>query len=122
MPPWMASASSFAGDVLMCEGLLETGLAPSYSAPGDAAHRVSTGKFSGRSIRPTLGRSRKLLRGAGLRRYQFFQFPPRQPAFIVVARISETFRKRLGVHPIFRLPPRMRRLNHVHVLRFKRLP
>src|SRR5713101_1707003 len=69
-----------------------------------------------------LRRRRNRLRSAGFRRYQLFQLPPRQPPIIGVARIAEAFRQRLGVDPVFRLPPRMRRLNHEHIFGFERLP
>src|SRR5580658_1727650 len=120
IPPWMASVSNFVGKALMqnrwCNSSsVETGLALSPSAAGDAASRVST--------RIHLS-SRRLhcLRSAGFGRYQFFQFAPRQPALIRVARIAEAFHQRFGVHPVFRLPPRMRRLNHVHIFGLQRLP
>ena len=58
----------------------------------------------------------------GFRRNEFFQFPPGQPAFVILARISEALWKGLGVHPVFRFPPRMRRLDHVHVLQFHGIP
>src|SRR5208337_1704657 len=69
-----------------------------------------------------LSGGRNCLRGARFRRYQPLQLTPRQPAFVRVARITEALRQRLGVHPVFRFPPRMRRLNHVHVFGFERLP
>src|SRR5260370_14396303 len=86
---------------------------------------ASVSSFMGKTLmssRSWSGGGRNRLRGTRFRRHQFFQFRARQPAFVGVARITESFAQRLGIHPVFRLPPRMRRLNHVHVLGFERVP
>src|SRR5208282_3722381 len=80
---------------------------------------ASVSNFVGKALMS--GGSRNRIRSARFRRHQFFQLTPRQPAFVAVARIPETFRKRLSVDPIFRLPPRMRRLNYEHTLSLERL-
>src|SRR5450759_41759 len=84
-----------------------------FSRTGVPPWMASVSSFVGKAL--MLRRRRNRLRSACFRRYQFFQFAPCQPAFVGVARITEALRKRLGADPVFRLPPRMRRLYHVHV-------
>src|SRR5258708_10740975 len=137
----MASVSSFVGKALMLvvcgasairveddlEGKsrqpVETGLAPSHSAQETQQPRLYGNQsplFRGSPC--VLRRRGDRIRSVYFRRYQFFQLTPRQPAFVAVARITEAFLKRFVAVPGFRLPPRMRRLNHLHIFRFQRPP
>src|SRR5208282_5028407 len=92
----------------------------SFSRTGVPPWMASVSSLVGKALMS--GRRRNRLGSAGFRRHELLQFPPRQPALVGIARITEAFGKRLTIHPVFRLPPRMRRLNHIHIFCLKRLP
>src|SRR5260370_652847 len=129
VPPWIASLSSFVGKALMLAvrgaSALRIGAGLNRLRKNSgfvSGHRFSDAASRPKISRPLLRRRRNGLRSAVFRRHQFFQFPPRHPAFIAVARITEAFPKRLSADPVFRFPPGMRRLNHVHILSLEPLP
>src|ERR1017187_1351155 len=119
----VVSQSDFRTSTTACTSALSTLCRPygnNLFRTGVPPWMASVSSFVGKALMSSGGRNR--LRSAGFRRHQFFQLTPRQPALVGVARITEAFRKRLGVGPIFRFPPRMRRLNHEHIFSLERLP